>query len=203
AVGRLVRQPAAEDADDERSHADAGAGDQQHRRRDQRDARGAELPQRAHDGEHGRRDPGAAHPVTATWRGAPLAVSLVAAACSSPPAGGGGDLAAFGAPDLAIVDGSPVDRAAAPDLAVADAPPADALAGPDLDAACSAAYAGCAAFTRDPGPDTLVTFHDYEYVPKCVSITLGNTITFQGDFAVHPLRPACGPALLFTNDVGP
>lgn len=64
--------------------------------------------------------------------------------------------------------------------------------------ACEGSYAGCAAFVdlTDPGANRTIVFSPGGriYVPACARVRLGQTLTFEGSFADHPLRPACGPA---------
>jgi plastocyanin len=38
-----------------------------------------------------------------------------------------------------------------------------------------------------PGDDRTVTFAPYQYTPKCIRIAAGETVTFSGAFAEHPL----------------
>jgi plastocyanin len=33
----------------------------------------------------------------------------------------------------------------------------------------------------------------YSYLPQCMLIAAGQTVTFQGDFSAHPLRPGLAP----------
>jgi plastocyanin len=63
---------------------------------------------------------------------------------------------------------------------------------------CSLAYAGCDTFTDRTAADAdrTVHFQNYSYDPQCLMIRSGQTVTFRGDFIVHPLTPACGPELV-------
>jgi plastocyanin len=45
-----------------------------------------------------------------------------------------------------------------------------------------------AADRRAPGAARTVTFSSYEYVPPCIRIQAGQTVTFNGSFATHPLQ---------------
>ncbi len=70
--------------------------------------------------------------------------------------------------------------------------------------ACSSDYAGCTSFTDRTagGPGAIVTFQNFAYDPPCLQLRVGQSVTFQGDFSVHPLRQACGPTLVFTGASG-
>jgi plastocyanin len=50
---------------------------------------------------------------------------------------------------------------------------------------------GCApeSFVRDeaPGPARIVFGDGYDYDPRCLRVTVGRTIRFEGPFAIHPL----------------
>jgi plastocyanin len=63
--------------------------------------------------------------------------------------------------------------------------------------ACSAVVNGCAAADFVPatgGPVTIVFGVSGDtYDPKCVDVTAGQPITFQGSFSLHPLSQTCGP----------
>jgi plastocyanin len=62
---------------------------------------------------------------------------------------------------------------------------------------CStAAFADCQAFTdwTAAGNDRTIRFSNYQYTPRCTRISSGQAVTFTGDFVVHPLAQACGPA---------
>lgn len=68
-------------------------------------------------------------------------------------------------------------------------------AGTDAGTPCPAAFAGCTAFEdrTGAGDDRSVTF-DFTPVPKCLKVRAGQSVTFNGPSAVHPLSQACGPA---------
>jgi plastocyanin len=70
--------------------------------------------------------------------------------------------------------------------------------GPDT--SCTADYAGCTTFedhtaSGDPRTITFGGTAGNAYVPKCMQVKVGQTVTFSGDFSFHPLQPACGPAI--------
>jgi plastocyanin len=70
---------------------------------------------------------------------------------------------------------------------------------------CALVFAGCTTFTDRTAPDAdrTVYFQNYSYDPQCLMIRSGQTVTFAGDFIVHPLTPACGPELvLYYRDTG-
>lgn len=99
--------------------------------------------------------------------------------------------------------GSSLD--ASDDAGGADAGGADLIASADLGpAACSAAFAGCTDFTDGTASPAarLVGFASFAYSPRCLRIKVGQAVAFHGDFAVHPLRQACGPRLLASTDSG-
>jgi plastocyanin len=58
--------------------------------------------------------------------------------------------------------------------------------------ACEAAVHGCSAFTDISGSPT-VTFTSFAYSPRCAQVSAGQTVTFTGDFAFHPIQQTCGP----------
>lgn len=86
------------------------------------------------------------------------------------------------------------------DRSVEDESLAGLESGGELEAGppCSLAYAGCDTFTDRTAPDAdrTVHFQNYSYDPQCLMIRSGQTVTFAGDFIVHPLTPACGPELV-------
>jgi plastocyanin len=45
-------------------------------------------------------------------------------------------------------------------------------------------------------------FATAHYHPKCLTIKVGQSVTFSGSFAAHPLREACGPAASLTSTSG-
>ena len=70
---------------------------------------------------------------------------------------------------------------------------------------CALDFAGCTTFTDRTAPDAdrVVHFQNYSYDPQCLMIRSGQTVTFAGDFIVHPLTPACGPELvLYYRETG-
>ena len=71
--------------------------------------------------------------------------------------------------------------------------------------ACAASFAGCAAYDdHTAAADTrTIVFTTAMYTPKCMQIKTGQTVTFSGDFVVHPLMQSCGPAPdVITNGSG-
>lgn len=76
--------------------------------------------------------------------------------------------------------------------------------GPVDENACSEAWAGCTELQDRTAEDAArtITFGDAlgnNYAPKCLRIKAGQTVTFEGDFVVHPLAQACGPADVVPN----
>lgn len=56
---------------------------------------------------------------------------------------------------------------------------------------------GCALFTDLTAATAIIDFGDAvgnAYVPKCARVRVGQSITFNGPFALHPLSQTCGPA---------
>ncbi|MBK7862286.1 MAG: hypothetical protein IPJ65_27495 [Archangiaceae bacterium] len=63
-------------------------------------------------------------------------------------------------------------------------------------------YADCIAFTE---PATLeVTFPNgnESYEPQCLKVHAGQSVTFSGSFASHPLSQKCGPAVVLAGQSG-
>ncbi len=64
---------------------------------------------------------------------------------------------------------------------------------------CAAAFATCTAPTDLTGSTAIIQFGGAlgtQYSPSCIQIKSGQTVTFSGDFALHPLAQACGPGTL-------
>src|SRR5690606_7783131 len=62
---------------------------------------------------------------------------------------------------------------------------------------CPQAFAGCTSLTdaKADGAERTITFGERlgnAYAPKCLEVKKGQTVTFNGDFDVHPLAAACG-----------
>ena len=57
-------------------------------------------------------------------------------------------------------------------------------------------FADCGTFTdwTAASTDRTILFKNYEYDPRCVQVRPGQSVAFMGDFTVHPLTQACGPA---------
>jgi plastocyanin len=56
---------------------------------------------------------------------------------------------------------------------------------------------GCTLFTDLTAATAVIDFGDSfgnAYVPKCARVRVGQSITFNGPFALHPLSQTCGPA---------
>jgi plastocyanin len=107
-------------------------------------------------------------------------------------------------PETHRADGPGADRARH-DAATADARRSDAAERADASSGvCPSTYADCASFTdgtaSSPGP--VVAFQNFAYDPKCLKVKVGQPVTFQGDFSVHPLRQSCGPAPVLTGGTG-
>lgn len=121
---------------------------------------------------------------------------LVLLSCLALPACGGGSTP----PGVPIADAGIVPDAAPPDQTASfdsafDAPDS-VVANLEPGTACPPVFAGCTSFVdgTDPQADRTVTFQNYDYIPKCLAIRAGQTVTFKGNFYFHPLRTGCGPA---------
>jgi len=42
----------------------------------------------------------------------------------------------------------------------------------------------------------------FAYTPKCITVAAGQTVTFMGDLAVHPLAPGTSPAAMDAGTAG-
>ena len=109
-------------------------------------------------------------------------------------------LALFGALALGCGNNTSTskDMATAADMAVtlvdmATTPPDMATTPPDL---MLPLYNSCtAALFSDQSGNTgnrTVTFTNFTYTPACITIAVGQTVTFSGTFTSHPLRPGVG-----------
>lgn len=109
--------------------------------------------------------------------------------------GGGSAPSRVPSNDAAVVpETPPPDEASSPDSAV-DAPDS-AIADVESGSGCPQVFAGCTSFVdrTDPQADRTVAFQNYDYVPQCLAIRAGQTVTFRGNFYFHPLRTGCGPS---------
>jgi len=77
--------------------------------------------------------------------------------------------------------------------------------GPDGDGdACQANFAGCSQL-EDLTADSATREVKFggalanTYAPKCMKVKKGQSVTFDGDFKVHPLAQACGPSETIPN----
>jgi plastocyanin len=71
--------------------------------------------------------------------------------------------------------------------------------------ACAASFAGCTAYEdHTAAADSRnIAFVTAMYTPSCMKIKAGQTVTFSGQFAAHPLMQSCGPApAVITNGTG-
>ena len=128
-----------------------------------------------------------------------VSIALLHQACTTTPAP---QLAADGAPSAGIGN----EAGDAPGTLTEGGPgPTDTGLPPDaapLDSGspCPPSFAGCTTFVPAPGAgNATLAYRNYAYDPKCLSIKAGSTVTFAGepdagDFLVHPLVQACGPA---------
>ena len=134
-----------------------------------------------------------------------------AAACNtgevSSPSVPANRVSAGSSSDAALQDSAPPEGGSTSDAGSDDA------ALDASDAACPPAFAGCGSDAAPPFFDQtaedagrVVTFQTttttpprYEYTPKCLRIKTGQTVTFTGDFYIHPLAPACGPSAALEN----
>ncbi len=74
--------------------------------------------------------------------------------------------------------------------------------GDDAPPASGSALNGCtdALFVdrTATGADRTVTFGTgaaaFAYAPKCITVAAGQSVTFMGDFSVHPIAPGTSPA---------
>jgi plastocyanin len=71
---------------------------------------------------------------------------------------------------------------------------------------CPTPFAGCTNYIDwTSSTSTTINFGGAggnTYQPNCVKIKSGQSITFAGDFTMHPLAQACGPASVITNGTG-
>lgn len=60
---------------------------------------------------------------------------------------------------------------------------------------CSAKYAGCEKYKDATAADATrqIKFECCDYVPQCLQIKVGQSVTWVGDFEEHPFVPECGP----------
>ncbi|MDP9036168.1 MAG: hypothetical protein M3O50_15315 [Myxococcota bacterium] len=101
----------------------------------------------------------------------------------------------------AVHDSTVATDSAADDGAAADASPdaEDASAISDASSESSLCaptnFADCGIFADLTGDaaDRTITFGNFQYAPKCAQVRSGQSVTFAGDFVVHPLVQACGP----------
>lgn len=83
-----------------------------------------------------------------------------------------------------------------------------ALAALTLVAACgssSTTPAGCTSFTDFTMNAAIVEFGGAlgnNYVPRCVMVKTNQTVTFDGDFSVHPISQTSGPAAIPPTSAG-
>ncbi|MDP9150652.1 MAG: hypothetical protein M3O36_12030 [Myxococcota bacterium] len=110
-----------------------------------------------------------------------------------PDSAGGDDGGAV--QDSTVALGSAADDAAeaeaspdADDSAIADASGDSSLCAPMN-------FADCGVFSDLTGDaaDRTIAFGNFQYAPKCAQVRSGQSVTFAGDFVVHPLVQACGP----------
>jgi plastocyanin len=69
---------------------------------------------------------------------------------------------------------------------------------------CAAAFAGCTSY-MDLTADTAnreIAFTFSMYTPNCIKVQTGQTVTFTGSFAQHPLAQSCGPESVLFNTAG-
>lgn len=58
---------------------------------------------------------------------------------------------------------------------------------------CPSDVNGCTTFEDHTGGPFTITFTDFAYTPRCTKVSVGQPITFSGDFTFHPLSETCGP----------
>lgn len=99
------------------------------------------------------------------------------------------------APDSATADGLGADGGS--ETAVLQDDASTILdASDDNSALCAPMnFADCGVFIDLTGDaaDRTILFGNFQYTPKCAQLKSGQSITFAGDFVVHPLVQACGP----------
>jgi plastocyanin len=61
-------------------------------------------------------------------------------------------------------------------------------------------YANCVSFVSA----TQINFDNgnFTYAPQCVRVQVGQTLTFTGNFTMHPLIQQCGPAAVLGQNTG-
>lgn len=42
----------------------------------------------------------------------------------------------------------------------------------------------------------------FGYAPRCITISAGQTVTFMGDFSLHPLSPGLSPTMMNAGSAG-
>jgi plastocyanin len=61
---------------------------------------------------------------------------------------------------------------------------------------CVAPVNGCSSYVDLRSSTATIAFggaNGAAYVPGCIEVSVGQEVTFQGDFSVHPLSQTCGP----------
>jgi plastocyanin len=48
---------------------------------------------------------------------------------------------------------------------------------------------------------TTINFTNFMYTPKCLKVTKGTSVTFSGDFSMHPLRPSAKRGITSGNPI--
>jgi plastocyanin len=127
-----------------------------------------------------------------------LMLPLLLAACSDDTTKPSPDLARAG--DRGAIDQSTTTGDRAPtEKGVAAEKGASADSTP---AGCAISYAGCSSYQDATSNNPTITFGTGGniYDPKCVKVKVGQSVTFSGTFAVHPLAQAsCAPAQTITS----
>jgi plastocyanin len=67
---------------------------------------------------------------------------------------------------------------------------------------CPSPVNGCTSFTDLRGASATITFANFAYSPKCAEVSVGEPVTFSGDFSFHPLSETCGPIDAIAHTTG-
>jgi plastocyanin len=68
---------------------------------------------------------------------------------------------------------------------------------------CRSAFANCSIFDSSSPAISFGGALGNAYAPRCLQLQAGQRVTFSGDFSLHPLRQACGPAAVIDDFGGP
>lgn len=78
----------------------------------------------------------------------------------------------------------------------------DATPGAGLNGCADALFVDRAAAAADRTVAFGVGANPFGYTPKCITVSAGQTVTFAGDFGVHPLAPGASPTAADAGTAG-